>query len=245
MECAYHPGKDAVSRCSECGKPLCEECGKALGTRCPDCAVSQIRASSGETARHSLMNWKGWIYSFIGYSASLRRSLEEASFAGVAMNILVGLINACIISVLFVILTAKPEEWQKVGTLMNSFIYTSLFLLFIGTWLINSLISYSFAMLAGGVGSLKQHIYILSLLIPFSPIFIVAVWELLSFLFSLQIGAGILATILLGMYLIRIHANAMMEAHKFKLMQAAISWSIPCALSMLGVGLLIFITRKI
>ncbi|MCX6777236.1 MAG: B-box zinc finger protein, partial [Candidatus Micrarchaeota archaeon] len=223
MECAYHPGKDAVSRCSECGKPLCEEC-KAFGSRCSDCAVAQIRASSEETPRHSLMNWTGWFYSFIGHSASLRRSLEEASFAGITMNILVGVINACIVSVLFVILTAKPGEWQEVGTLMNSFIYTSLFLLFMGTWLINSFISYSFAMLSGGVGSLKQHIYMLSLVIPFSPIFIVAVWELLSFLFSLEIGIGILATIILGVYLVRIHANAMMEAHKFKLMQATASW---------------------
>ncbi|MCX6776911.1 MAG: hypothetical protein NTY73_03010, partial [Candidatus Micrarchaeota archaeon] len=67
----------------------------------------------------------------------------------------------------------------------------------------------------------------------------------LSFLFSLEIGIGILATIILGVYLVRIHANAMMEAHKFKLMQATASWLIPCALSIMGVGLLIFITRKV
>jgi len=245
MECAYHPEKEAVSKCSKCGKPLCEECGKSLGSLCPDCAVSQIKANSGEPVRRVLMNWRGWIYSFFSQPSSLRKSLGEASFAGVAMNILVGLVNAGIISVLFVILLWKPEEGQKISVLMDSFLYTSLFLVFILVWLINSLISYSFAMLAGGAGNLKQHLYMLSLVIPFSPIAIGVIYLLLSFLFSLQVAVGVLGAILLGIYLTVIHANVMIEAHKFKLMQAAISWLIPCAISVVGVGLLIFITRRI
>jgi len=244
MECAYHPGKEAVSKCSKCGKPLCDECGKSLGSLCSDCAVSQIKAGSVEPARHSLINWRGWIRSFAGQPMALRKNLEEASFAGIAMNLLVGLGIAGIISVLFVTLLGKPAEGQANG-LMGSFAYTSLFLIFIFIWLINSLVSYSFAMLAGGVGSLKQHLYMLSLVIPFSPIAIGVIYAVLSFLFSLQIAVGILGAIFLGVYLTLIHANAMIETHKFKLMQAAISWVIPCAISIVGVGLLIFVTRRI
>jgi len=42
MKCAYHPRKNAVTKCSQCRKPLCDECatpGKEKEVVCSRCAI--------------------------------------------------------------------------------------------------------------------------------------------------------------------------------------------------------------
>jgi len=42
MKCAYHPQKEAVTKCSQCRKPLCNECaasGKDREVVCSHCAI--------------------------------------------------------------------------------------------------------------------------------------------------------------------------------------------------------------
>lgn len=42
MKCTYHPNKDAVTKCSQCHKPLCGECaasGKDKDVVCSRCAI--------------------------------------------------------------------------------------------------------------------------------------------------------------------------------------------------------------
>jgi len=42
MKCTYHPHKDAVTKCSQCQKPLCDECaasGKDKEVVCSRCAI--------------------------------------------------------------------------------------------------------------------------------------------------------------------------------------------------------------
>ena len=42
MKCTYHPHKDAVTKCSQCQKPLCDECvlsGKEKDAVCSRCAI--------------------------------------------------------------------------------------------------------------------------------------------------------------------------------------------------------------
>lgn len=58
MKCTYHPHKDAVTKCSQCQKPLCDECvlsGKDKDAVCSRCAIlmaaqdaSQVVAESRE-----------------------------------------------------------------------------------------------------------------------------------------------------------------------------------------------------
>ena len=43
MKCYYHPNREIVATCTECGKGLCKECAsKWEPTLCDDCAKSRI-----------------------------------------------------------------------------------------------------------------------------------------------------------------------------------------------------------
>lgn len=43
MKCYYHPQKDAISQCSDCGKGLCEECAtKWKPPTCDDCMKNYV-----------------------------------------------------------------------------------------------------------------------------------------------------------------------------------------------------------
>ena len=48
MDCAYHPGKEAVVACVNCGKLICAECKTELGGKayCPPCANEIFVAKS-------------------------------------------------------------------------------------------------------------------------------------------------------------------------------------------------------
>lgn len=42
MKCSYHPGKEAVTKCSQCQKPLCDECAASVIDKvvvCSRCAI--------------------------------------------------------------------------------------------------------------------------------------------------------------------------------------------------------------
>ena len=49
MSCYYHPNREAVVHCNECGKPLCSECAGAFHPpACYDCVSVHISNVKGE-----------------------------------------------------------------------------------------------------------------------------------------------------------------------------------------------------
>ena len=233
MECAYHRDRVAVSKCKKCGKPPCGECC-AEGNLCEGC-LSEIETGGETLGRKRLLNWKGWLYSIIFPGRTFRGNRAGASLAGVAMNILAGLVLAGIIAFLLVSITGNP--------LMSAFDYTTQFLIFVCIWLVNSLVAYSFSMLTGGMGSIKQHLYLLSLPLPLSPLLILFFGTLLNLSASSPI-AEMLVVVLIIVYVVNLQLSAVKEAHKFGNMQAAVSGLVPLALSGAVVGLLIFVLSR-
>ncbi|MEM3556042.1 MAG: hypothetical protein QXF56_04965 [Candidatus Micrarchaeia archaeon] len=230
MECAYHPEKEAVSECSVCGKPLCKECGSI----CEECLARKELAESGKV---KLMNWEGWFGSFLTPTKTFRVNRMNSSFAGVCMNLLAGLVNAGVIaSLLFIAVGARDA--------IVIFSYTTPFLEFLGAWLFIALISYPFAMIAGGMGSLKQHLYILSLPVPFSPVILGCLWLLLNFLFSIHLSVGLFGAIIATAYLIRIQTSGVREAHKLGGMQAMIAGTVPIVVCGIIAVLISAVLRK-
>jgi hypothetical protein len=197
-----------------------------------------------EGVKYKLLNWDGWLYSFLNPREAFRTSREGASLAGVSMNILVGLVNAGIIAVILVMAFGKQTDGQNANSLMGVFSYTNQFIIFLSVWLIDAAVSYSFAVLAGGMGSIKQHLYILSMPLPLSPLVYILLATAFSFLLSLHISLGLLAAILIAFYIINIQITAMKETHKFGTLQAVISGLIPVIISGGAVGLLIFILSR-
>jgi hypothetical protein len=242
MECAYHPEKEAVSVCSKCGRPLCDECSKSPDNLCIDCSILPSEADAEETAELRLMNWNGWISSFLRPRKAFEKSGRCASFAGTAMNLLAGLVNAGIVSLLLLIIGKAPAG-AGAGLLEGFSSYTNLFMIFLFMWLATALISYSFAMLVGGMGSLKQHLYMASLVIPLSPFAILLLVGFLSFLYSINIAVLILGVVLITVYIMDIAIVAIQEAHRFGFLQSAVSGVIPVIITG-AAGLLMFVLKK-
>src|SRR5271157_3083221 len=155
MDCAYHPGEKAVAECSKCGRPLCKECSKSAGGICIDCSILPKKVE----ADIRLLNWGGWIGAFTGPDKEFKNISGSASFAGVAMNLLAGLVAAGIFSFLLVMLGVPPSG-ESAGSLAGVFMYTTQYIIFLFVWLITAMVSYSFAMLLGGMGSLEKHLYL-------------------------------------------------------------------------------------
>jgi hypothetical protein len=239
MDCAYHPGEKAVAQCSKCGRPLCRECSKSPEKICIDCSILPKKVEAGI----QLINWSGWIGAFIGSGNELKNSGELASFAGVAMNMLVGLIIAGIVAVFLVILGIPPFGGSA-GSLAGIFVYTTQYIVFLFFWFITAMISYSFAMISGGMGSLKKHLYLFSLIIPLSAVVIMILGGLLSILYSVQFSFAILGAVFITLYIFNIFISTVREAHGFGLLQASISSTVPLGIISAAVGLLIFIFRR-
>lgn len=231
MECTYHPGREADHECEICGKPLCDKCGEV----CEEC-LAQMEG------RIKLMNWEGWVYSFLSPRRAFRLGRMNSSFAGVCMNLLVGLINAGIIAALLV-LAESMLTGQREGV-MQIFNYTVPFLAFLAIWFLTALLSYSFAMLGGGTGNIKQHFYVLSLPIPFSPLLLGLMWACLNFVFSLHLSLGLLATVIAAAYVIQIQMSALREAHGFGTLQAAIGSIMPILICAIMLVLIFVGLRK-
>jgi hypothetical protein len=243
MQCAYHPDKEAIAECSKCGRPLCDECSKSSNSLCIDCAILPDEAEKEEDRESRLMNWNVWINSFITPSKAFKTGKEQASSAGIAMNLLVGLVNAGILAFLLVIIGKPPPE-VGAGSLVDAFGYTTLFMMLLAVWLALTLGSYSFAMLVGGMGSLKQHIYMLSLPVPMLPLAILVLWLVLWVMLSINAALLILGVVFATLYVMDILIAAMKETHRFGFLQAAVSGVIPAVVIGSAVGLLIFIFRK-
>ncbi|NYZ79506.1 hypothetical protein H0N99_05150 [Candidatus Micrarchaeota archaeon] len=239
MECAYHPGEKAVAQCSKCGRPLCEECSKYPDRICIDCSISPKKV---ETAIR-LINWGGWIGAFTEPDKEFKNSGELASFAGVVMNLLVGLVTAGILAFLLVILGKPPSE-ESAGSLTGVFVYTTQYIIFLLLWLITAMVSYSFAMLVGGMGSLKKHLYLLSLVIPLSPLVILILGGVLGFLYAIHLSVAFLGAIFVTVYIVNIFIKAVREAHRFGLLQASVSSTVSLITIAAAVGLLIFVFRR-
>ncbi|NYZ76191.1 hypothetical protein H0N98_02985 [Candidatus Micrarchaeota archaeon] len=243
MECAYHPEKEAVATCSKCGRPLCEDCGGSPDTICIDCSILPSETEKEETAGSTLMRWNAWANLFISPNKVFKKSSKKASSAGIAMNLLVGLVNAGILAFLLFI-TGKPPPGESAGSIIGIFGYTTLFLILLAVWLAVTLVSYSFAMLVGGMGSLKQHIYMLSLVIPMLPFVILIIGGALWLLLLMSVAILILGAIFVTLYAMGILIAAIRETHRFGFVQAAVSGVIPVVVIGSAVGLLIFIFRN-
>jgi hypothetical protein len=240
MDCAYHPGKEAVAQCSKCGKPLCDECSKSPDAMCIDCLIP-TNVYGEATSKIQLMNWEGWTKSFIASRKTFKESRKLTSSAGIAMNLLVGLVNAGIIAFLLAIVVKQPGESADLVT--GTFVYITQFMVFLFIWLVIALVSYSFAMLAGGTGRLDVHLYLLSLLVPISPFILLLLEMLFGFIISLDILVVMVSTILVAIYVVYIMINAMEEAHGFGFLQAAGSGVLSVVVTGGAVGLLIFVLR--
>lgn len=127
---------------------------------------------------------------------------------------------------------------------MGAFNYATQFMIFLFVWLVAAMVSYSFAMLVGGMGSLKQHLYMLSLPMPLAPLIILLLTGVLGVLYSIQISALILGVILITVYIVNILIAAMKEVHRFGFMHAAVSTTIPFVIVGSVVVLLMFVFRK-
>jgi hypothetical protein len=237
MQCSYHPDKEAISKCSKCGRPLCEECGKSQ--LCIDCAVMPSKAAE-EAGGIRLINWEGWITSFTSPKKALKNNIGSASYAGVAMNLLVGLVFA---GALAFILTAAGKPAGGDSSITGAFGYTTQFIIFLCIWLAFAIFSYSLAMLLSGMGSFKQHMYIFSLFIPLSPLVIWVIAWVFSILLSF-LALDILFAVLLVVYTIGIIIATIQETHRFGFVQSAISSIIPVFIICCVVGLLIVAPRK-
>jgi hypothetical protein len=242
MECAYHPDAEAVAHCSKCGRPLCEECSKSPDNLCIDCSILPGKAEIEEIAGVRLVNWNGWINSYVTPNKAFKNSSEWTSSAGIAMNVLIGFINAGIIAFFLFIIGKTPPEAG--GSIIGAFSYTTQFMIFLCVWFLMTLVSYSFAMLVGGMGSLKQHFYLLSLPIPLSPLAILVITGVLSILLSVHLSAVILGAIFITLYAINIVISAIHEAHRFGFLQAAVSGIIPVVIIGAVAGLLILVFRR-
>ncbi len=243
MECAYHPDKEAVAECSKCGRPLCEECSKNPNTVCIDCSIMPAKVEDENVAEVRLMNWDGWINSFVAPKKAFKTNNDLSSSAGIAMNLFVGLINAGILAFIMVI-AGKPPAGESAGSLMGVFGYTTQFIIFLCIWLVTALVSYSFAMLTGGMGNLKQHLYLFSLLIPLSPLVILILAGVFGVLLSIHISILFLGVVFITIYFINIIIAAIEEAHRFGFLQAAVSGIIPVIIIGVAIGLLILAFRK-
>jgi hypothetical protein len=239
MECAYHPGEEAVAQCSKCGRPLCKECSMLPERICVDCSILPKNVEAGIR----LINFSGWIGAFIEPSKEFKNSGELASFAGVAMNLLVGLVTAGIVAFLLVML-GNPPSGESAGSLAGVFVYTTQYMILLVILLVTAMVSYSSAMLAGGMGNLKKHLYLLSLVIPLSPLVILILGGLLGFLYSVEPLFAILGIIFITLYIFSMLINAVREAQGFGLLQASVSSTVPLVIISATVGLLIFVSRR-
>ena len=90
MKCTYHPHKDAVTKCSQCQKPLCDECaasGKDKEVVCSRCAilVAARDASQGVDERREEREGKRQAMEDKGKRKSRAFLLVVISFAAVVL----------------------------------------------------------------------------------------------------------------------------------------------------------------
>lgn len=89
MKCAYHPNKEAVTRCSLCQKPLCEECASSADGKdvvCSRCSILEAArdASQGVDERREEMEEKR-----LSRQARSKRKSRILTVALLALSVLV------------------------------------------------------------------------------------------------------------------------------------------------------------
>lgn len=77
MNCYYHPDRQAVAQCVDCGKGLCQECAGPNTKKvplCPDCAKKRLRKSIRAGIIYFLV--LAIVY-FIGYEVGMNTNNHE------------------------------------------------------------------------------------------------------------------------------------------------------------------------
>lgn len=124
MKCSYHPERDAVGTCVNCGRPVCAECKTMLGGKnyCNPCADElfsakpQTGAGKGETSAHAVENTSGQ-----GSLAIIPEEIRGWNWGAFLLNWIWGLGNSVWIALLAlipyvgfvvaIVLGVKGNEW--------------------------------------------------------------------------------------------------------------------------------------
>jgi hypothetical protein len=61
MRCTFHPDREAIGACTNCGRPLCDECKEVVDGRfyCSSCAPGVVAEIVLEPAESSNLGWFG------------------------------------------------------------------------------------------------------------------------------------------------------------------------------------------
>ena len=94
MKCAYHPDRDAVGACVNCGKPVCSECRTILGEKiyCGPCANQLFApkpAAPAVTAARSGALTAGAVLSIIAGAIGVIAGLATIWIFGIGVIFLV------------------------------------------------------------------------------------------------------------------------------------------------------------
>jgi len=90
MKCFYHPDKDAVGTCSQCGKAACRECLYDVGGAmlCKDCMARQLRTIQTEQHAEALNSTQ------IIEAAKRRLRWSKLLFVGITIfGFLIGIVS--------------------------------------------------------------------------------------------------------------------------------------------------------
>lgn len=88
MKCYYHPDREIVATCTECGKGLCKECAsKWEPCLCNDCAGERLQ-SKRQTLKHSIM--LGVVITIVGIVwgivSAIQHGRADFLFMGIALG---------------------------------------------------------------------------------------------------------------------------------------------------------------
>lgn len=109
MKCFYHPDRDAVGQCVECGKGLCSECaGKWNPPHCENCGGNVVSEAIAHLVVIVLFALAG-----IAYTVWAMRGAPAASRT-IFELILSGILTAYFVA-------AIPAGWWKLGKITSGF----------------------------------------------------------------------------------------------------------------------------
>lgn len=132
MRCYYHPDREIVATCTECGKGLCKECASKWDPiLCEDCARERI-ADKRVALRRSIS--AGIVITAIGLVVGIVGAISEGNLGYVLSGIAYGYM-----------LGGIPNGWKVLNKIQPNMF---LFLPLIG-WVIYFLIKFSLAYFVG------------------------------------------------------------------------------------------------
>ena len=122
MNCHYHPDRDAVGACVNCGRLVCPECKTVLGGRvhCNPCAETVFAGRSTSLAEPTqpvtYSKALRWISGIMGVSNVFGgvSSLEYYAEASLAGNLLVGIFTI-LEGIVLLLMAIRPQWVSRLG----------------------------------------------------------------------------------------------------------------------------------